>query len=128
MSGEPPRGAAALSAVIAGVWARCSGAVLARVDVLDGAARALLEGRLTREERRAAEREAHKLAGSVGTFGFAEATRLSREAEVLLGGPEPTRTDALRLAELAAAIRSELAVPPAGGPAPAPEGPAGTEG
>jgi diguanylate cyclase (GGDEF)-like protein len=110
-----PGGAQAggLSAAVAGVWAKYRDQVLARVDVLEAAAMGLLEGRLDREGRRAAEREAHKLAGSVGTFGFAEASRLSREAETLLAGPgDLPQGDALRLADLAVTIRHELSGAP----------------
>jgi diguanylate cyclase (GGDEF)-like protein len=106
-------GAGGLNAAVAGVWAKYRDQVLARVDVLEAAAMGMLEGRLDREGRRQAEREAHKLAGSVGTFGFAEASRLSRDAETLLGGAaDPGQADALRLANLAVAIRRELSGPP----------------
>ncbi|HEX8391271.1 MAG TPA: response regulator, partial [Longimicrobium sp.] len=104
----------ALGAAVAGVWQRFREPVLRRVDALEGAAMGLLEGRLDAETRRAAEREAHKLAGSVGTFGFGEASRLSREAETLLAGPGALgQADALRLADLAVAIRRELTADPA---------------
>jgi diguanylate cyclase (GGDEF)-like protein len=108
-----PGGAGGLSAAVAGVWAKYRDQVLGRVDVLEAAAIGLLEGRLDREGRREAEREAHKLAGSVGTFGFAEASRLSREAETMLAGPHDLpQADALRLADLAVTIRRELSGPP----------------
>lgn len=125
--GTPPpaAGAAAgLSAAVAGVWAKYRDQVLARVDVLESAALGLLEGRLDRDARREAEREAHKLAGSVGTFGFAEASRLSREAETMLAGPNPpAQADALRLADLAVAIRRELSGAPSPMSAPSPSRP-----
>lgn len=115
-------GASALSSAVAGVWAKYRDQVLARVDVLEAAALGLLEGRLDRDGRREAEREAHKLAGSVGTFGFAEGSRLAREAETLLAGPAaPGQAEALRLADLAVALRRELASSPA---APMPARPA----
>jgi diguanylate cyclase (GGDEF)-like protein len=107
-------GTSVLSSAVAGVWAKYRDQVLARVDVLEAAALGLLEGRLDREGRREAEREAHKLAGSVGTFGFAEGSRLAREAETLLAGPAaPGQAEALRLADLAVALRRELTAPPA---------------
>lgn len=107
-----PAGTGGLAAAVTAVWYKYRDQVLARVDVLESAALSLLEGRLDREGRRAAEREAHKLAGSVGTFGFAEASRLSRDAETLLAGPNPPgQADALRLADLAVAIRRELTAP-----------------
>lgn len=122
MGGAAPAAASGLTSAVAGVWARYRDQVLARVDVLESAAMRLLEGRLDREARREAEREAHKLAGSVGTFGFAEGSRLAREAETLLASPAaPGQAEALRLADLAVAIRRELTAPPA---APAPARPA----
>jgi diguanylate cyclase (GGDEF)-like protein len=113
--GEPAAaGTSALSSAVAGVWARYRDQVLARVDVLEAAALGLLEGRLDRDARREAEREAHKLAGSVGTFGFAEGSRLAREAETMLAGPGALgQAEALRLADLAVALRRVLSAPPA---------------
>ncbi|WP_420128077.1 response regulator [Longimicrobium sp.] len=113
------RGAAAgLPAAVTAVWLKYRDQVLARVDVLEAAALRIMEGRLDREGRREAEREAHKLAGSVGTFGFAEGSRLAREAETMLAGPHaPGQGDALRLADLAVALRRELTAPPSPAPA-----------
>ncbi|HEU0052228.1 MAG TPA: response regulator, partial [Longimicrobium sp.] len=114
-----PAPSASLAGAVAGVWERFRDAVLARVDAVEGAALAVLEGRLDEETRRAAEREAHKLAGSVGTFGFLDGSRLARDAETLLAGAAPLgQAEALRLADLAVALRAELTRPPA---APAPE-------
>jgi diguanylate cyclase (GGDEF)-like protein len=110
---------------VAGVWARYRDTILARVDRLDAAAIALLEGRLDDDARRDAEREAHRLAGSVGTFGFAEGSRLAREAEVLLASPRRAQADALRLAGIAVALRDLLEASPPGAEAPAPPQPAG---
>ncbi|HEX5870983.1 MAG TPA: response regulator, partial [Longimicrobium sp.] len=122
LPGPARTSASALPAAVTAVWLKYRDQVLARVDVLEAAALELMEGRLDREGRRAAEREAHKLAGSVGTFGFAEGSRLAREAETLLTGPTPPgQADALRLADLAVAIRRELTASPA--PARAPEPP-----
>lgn len=118
-------GPGGLTSAVAAVWLKYRDQVLARVDVLESAALGLLEGGLDRDGRRAAEREAHKLAGSVGTFGFAEGSRLAREAETLLAGPTPPgQAEALRLADLAVAIRRELTAP---APAPAPPPPSSTE-
>ncbi|HWK89716.1 MAG TPA: response regulator [Longimicrobium sp.] len=116
-----------LDGAVAGIWARFREPVLARVDRLEQAAIAVLERRLDDEARRAAEREAHKLAGSVGTFGFAEGSRLAREAEQLLAGPGALgQAEALRLADLAVALRRELSGVPAGA-SPASAAPASPE-
>jgi diguanylate cyclase (GGDEF)-like protein len=107
-------GPAALGAAVAQAWERFRGTILARVDAVESAAIAVLEGGLDAERRRHAEREAHKLAGSVGTFGFAQASRLAREVELLLQGSAPLgQADALRLTDLAVALRRELERPAA---------------
>lgn len=109
------------SAALAALWEKFREGTFRRVAVLDQAALALREGRLDDKLRRSAEREAHKLSGAAGTFGFAEATRLAREAEQMLEGSGPlTPPQVLRLGELAAALRRELERPRAGAPAPVP--------
>jgi len=95
--------------------------MLERVGVLDSAAMQLLEGPLGDDERRAAERAAHQLAGTCGTFGFLQATDLAREAEHALAGSDPVAPrDIFRLAEIAVALRSQMSggLPGANEPAP----------
>src|SRR5262249_59393747 len=75
-------------AALARIWERSRGTVLDRVVVLEQAAVALLEGALGEALREQAEREAHKLAGSLGTFGFAHGSRLAGEMERLLRAGE----------------------------------------
>ncbi|HET7460694.1 MAG TPA: response regulator [Longimicrobium sp.] len=115
-AGGPEGGAArpdALADAVRQAWERFKGPVTARVDAIEEAAIAVLEGRLSDEARRHAEHEAHKLAGSVGTFGFAQGSRLARELETLLQGTAPLgQAEALRLTDAAVALRRELARPP----------------
>jgi len=112
------------STALAALWTKFRDGTFRRLAVLDDAALALREGRLDDKLRRAAEREAHKLAGAAGTFGFAEATRLAREAEQMLEGSDPLDASQVqRLGELAAALRRELERP-VGAPRPAPGPPA----
>jgi DNA-binding response OmpR family regulator len=76
---------------------------------------ALLEGDLDDDLRRKAEQEAHKLAGSVGSFGFKEASRLALEIErSFRAGSALEQAHALALSETAAALRRELESKPAG--------------
>lgn len=111
------------SAAVAAIWDRFRDATLARVSVLEEAAVSVLEGSLGDEQRRGAEREAHKLAGGVGTFGFAEASRAARTVELMLEGTRPLeQSDALRLSDLVVTIRRELERRPEP-PAPAAEAP-----
>jgi len=110
-AGEAKRGA--LADAVRQAWERFRGAVMERVDAVESAAVAVLEGGLDEESRRHAEREAHKLAGSVGTFGFAQGSRLAREIELLLQGAAPLgQAEALKLTDLVVALRRELARPP----------------
>ena len=60
------------------LWERSRETALARVTAIENAAAALAAGKLTEEVRRSAEREAHKLSGVVGTFGFWGASALAR--------------------------------------------------
>jgi diguanylate cyclase (GGDEF)-like protein len=102
-------------AALADLWERFKDPIIGQVEVLEQAIMALLEGRLDIALRRQAEREAHKLAGSLGTLGFPEGTRLAREIEHRLQGHETLeQAQTLLLAELVVALRHELAQPPAG--------------
>lgn len=102
-------GGAGLSIALSALWEKFRDTTFRRVDTVESAALALLEGPLGEEQRRTAEREVHKLAGSVGTFGFAEASRVAREMELLFQGARPLEeAEVLRLSELAVALRREL--------------------
>ena len=68
-------------AAVAGLWTRSKDTILRRVEVVEQAISALLEGDLQDELRRKAEQETHKLAGSVGSFGFKVASRLACEID-----------------------------------------------
>jgi DNA-binding response OmpR family regulator len=103
-----------LQGAVRQAWQRFRGTILERVDAVECAAIAVLDGGLDEERRRHAEREAHKLAGSVGTFGFAQASRLAREVEIMLQGAAPLgQAEALKLTDLAVALRRELDRPAA---------------
>ncbi|MDY6901077.1 MAG: response regulator [Cyanobacteriota bacterium] len=70
---------------IAGVWEKYKGRVSEQVNVLLKAALAFLNGEsLTDELYSQATAEAHTLAGSLGTFGFANGSKLARQIEHLL--------------------------------------------
>lgn len=99
----------AIKSAMAALWEKSRETILGRVTVLEEAALSLLGGAFTEEERRAAEREAHKLAGAVGTFGFWDASALAREAEMLLSGNDPIEpASILRLSNLAVQLRNQL--------------------
>ncbi len=97
---------------VAGVWERMRPMILARVPPIEAAVAALLEGRLEEDLRGWAVREAHKLAGSLGTFGFPEGSRVAREIEDLLQEePLSEGSSGARLSELALTLRRILEQP-----------------
>ena len=108
------------------VWEQSRAEILEQVSVIADAVTDALTDSLAEETRSRAAREAHKLAGSVGTLGFAAASANARALELALGAPHaPPPTDLPRLAELVVALRSELeAGQDAGPPPPAPPAPA----
>ena len=74
---------------IASIWERNKEARSSRVTILERAVAALLEGTLSPEAQRAAQRAAHRLAGSLGTLGSYQGSRLAREMEQIFAGPAP---------------------------------------
>ena len=89
---------------IARVWDTSRGTMSARLDAVDAAGAALLAGSLGDETRAAAMVAAHKLAGSLGTFGLPDGSALATELEVMLRAPE--LPPVLRLSELAGRLRA----------------------
>ena len=107
--GEEARPQDQVLALVAQIWQKSKGKFLARIDTLEQATIELLDGRLEVELRREAEREAHKLAGSLTTFGFPEGSRLAREIEQSFQADSPLEPkDALRLSEKVVSLRQAL--------------------
>ena len=96
---------------IAAIWLQNRDAFRERIDLLDRAAEELSDTRTLNPDLRAeATSVSHKLAGSLGMFGYLEATGIARKIELDLenpGLPQPERlrrdVDALK-ASLAAAL------------------------
>jgi diguanylate cyclase (GGDEF)-like protein len=94
---------------LAEIWEHHHAGVLEQVETIAAAVVALLRDDLDDERRAQATREAHKLAGSLGTFGLAAASERSRELELLLGAPEALDPSSLpRLSELVVAVRDDV--------------------
>ena len=75
---------ASLQSAVGGLWEKFKDKIVNRLQALDKASAALLAGELSEELKQEAIREAHKLAGSLGTFGFAEGSSIARQIEELL--------------------------------------------
>ena len=73
------------AALLAKLWVKIQPLVEERLAALDQAAAAAAAGTLADELRKEAAGDAHKLAGSLGMYGYDEGTRVARELEVLLG-------------------------------------------
>jgi len=71
--------------------------------LLDRAAAAIADGGLTQELREEASHTAHKLAGSLGMYGYDEGTSIAREIELLLAGD--ATPDAARFSKLVSELR-----------------------
>jgi HPt (histidine-containing phosphotransfer) domain-containing protein len=65
-------------------WAKMLPLMLRRLDAIDRAHRALLDGALDDSFRAEAAHEAHKLAGSLGVFGQQEGSQSALEIERVL--------------------------------------------
>jgi DNA-binding response OmpR family regulator len=97
-----------LEQAMARIWAESAGLIRSRVDLIEGAAVALLEGGLAPDARTEAARAAHSLAGTAGSFGFSRGGELAREAEKILKADAIEPKAVLRLASLAVDLRREV--------------------
>jgi HPt (histidine-containing phosphotransfer) domain-containing protein len=98
---------AALSQAIDSLWERFLPDIRERVAVLEAAAEAVAERKLSGKQREAAQAAAHKLAGVLGTFGLTRGTVLARELELTFARESSPNPDAsANLAEIAAELRS----------------------
>lgn len=86
--------------------------------VLAQATTGLQAGSLEPDRLQAAKQEAHKLAGSLASFGYPEGSKLARSIEHLLIAPPPFAPETItRLSELATALQQTLAKPAIASPA-----------
>ncbi|MBD2774004.1 response regulator [Iningainema tapete] len=82
-----------------------------RIAVLEQATNALREGTVDVQLRQKAEQEAHKLAGSLGSFGFAQGSLLAQEIEHLLQSSINHSLLSPRLCKLVMKLQQELEQP-----------------
>lgn len=69
---------------VSAIWQRTKGMSLQRVKLLVQVVQALKSGSLTQDLQQQAIQNAHKLAGSLGTFGFEQGSHLAQQLESLL--------------------------------------------
>lgn len=92
--------------LISALWERSAPLITDRLNGLDIACEAAVIGRLSPMMRRGAADTAHKLAGSLGMFGYPRGTELAREIEQLLENDGVV--DAVTLRELVVELRASL--------------------
>lgn len=78
------------------------------MDTLSLALEALRRGDITDQLRISAAQEAHKLAGSLGTFGFAGCSQIASEIEKMLSLKDVIGNRVGILADLLAQLQREL--------------------
>ena len=82
--------------LLASVWERNLPLLRNRFAQLSAAAQQAEAGLLTPVARKEAAETAHKLAGSLGMFGYGRGTEISRELEQLLEGEGPVSIQAVQ--------------------------------
>ena len=98
---------------IAGVWEKYKGRISEQVNVLLEAALTLQNNEsLTNELHSRSTAEAHTLAGSLGTFGFAKGSKLARKIENLLKADKVlNKAEISQMGELVKALLTEIDAP-----------------
>ena len=94
-----------IAAMLAKLWQRNQPQILDRLALLDQVALAAASNTLVPEQKAEAMSVAHKLAGTLGTFGFPQATDLARALEQHLEQPHP---GAPALIDLMTQLRTSL--------------------
>ncbi len=98
-----------LEELIASLWRQNRERVLGDIQTLENTVTSWLSESLQPEERRAAERIAHKLAGGLGTYGFMEGSRLAKEIELALEGDEdPDQHEMLNICATVLSLTEEM--------------------
>jgi HPt (histidine-containing phosphotransfer) domain-containing protein len=80
------------ASLLASLWLRNRPLIEERLALLDQAASSAAAGMLFEELREEAADTAHKLAGSLGMYGYDHGTRIARQLELLLDYPTPDPT------------------------------------
>jgi diguanylate cyclase (GGDEF)-like protein len=101
-------GAPTADAGAAAIWQRHRGAVMEQVATIQAAVLALMRGEPDAALHEQARREAHKLAGSLGTFGMTAGSELARALERRFEDDALGRADAPALSRLVVELRATV--------------------
>ncbi|WP_224087214.1 response regulator [Nostoc sp. MS1] len=85
-----------------------------RLTLLEQAEQSLRAGKLPPKLQQQAEKESHKLAGTLGSFGYETGSKLARKIEhLLIGDRNLTSKDAVQLSLLLSQLKEAISQPPA---------------
>lgn len=96
------------SADINKIWLQFKDLAFERLAHVESLAVALAENKSTEELQTQAKRSAHKLAGSLGCFGFPEGSKIAKEIELLLGHNPLESEHIKQLDSLTKSLRKDL--------------------
>ena len=96
--------------IITQTWSKFKDLALQRLADLENLAVSLVEeaGEVTPEIHAQAQNSAHKLAGSLGCFGFPEGSRIAKKLEQLLSNSPIAQINIRQVAELISVLHTEL--------------------
>jgi DNA-binding response OmpR family regulator len=97
------------TADLANLWSQYKDAMSDRLVILENTATTLTTSNINPELKRSAKLAAHKLAGSLGSLGFDDGSKLARELEVLLAletFPQPEQIEPFK--QLVSTLRERL--------------------
>ena len=106
LSGSSPRTAAIIKSQLHGIWLDNLPIMRDRLDRLEAFAVIAGNGEVTAQQHCDALNIAHKMAGSLGIFGFTAAGELAHRMELMLRSSQPI--DAAQLTRLNDSLRSSL--------------------
>jgi DNA-binding response OmpR family regulator len=101
-----------IAAAVIDAWERTRGPAFKRIDALDDAAIAVLDGSLSAELKAEAERGARGLVEVTARFGFARGSRIAEEIAEKFSSPSLSPADGVAVAEQLQALRTSLEGPP----------------
>jgi len=104
---------AKLMAAVSKIWQKFKESLPEKIDVFRQVSVTLATGTLNQQLCENAKIEAHRLVGSLGSFGCAEGSKIAREIEQLLQTPtQATPQDAHKLKDLIDSLQQAIATQP----------------
>lgn len=93
---------------IAQAWSKFRDVTFERLAILENLATALLGNQVTSQLHTKAKNSAHKLAGSLGCFGFPEGSKIAKQIENLLENNLVAQADIKQVTELIRSLNAKL--------------------